>query len=477
MHKERRLNESLIQEIIAPPVSKAINYSLYEETIRTFVDRDCGRFHILTRDKSFTSFLRKTITTIAPTPKALSVIRKEDELLRHLRVDANHGRFILLLVDEEFIHESLGAVLHQIKAAFETVKIIVLSNETSVDEIALLHEKGADNFIVKPISTNSLVVKLAFTIKPHGAIGKHIDAGKSMLANGKWKLAMKMADKVLGIKPDSAAAFMLKGDALVEAKCPDEAREAYEAACDSAHMYLEPLKKLAKFHGTEGDSDCHLKYLQRLDDLSPLNVDRKVSIGKLYLDLGDADNAEATFEDVMDIVTQTAMAEVAKISMRIADAYMSKDPGKSEEFYKKALNTKGFDPKSNIGIFNSLGTALRKQGKWREALEQYDCALDLSPDDENLYYNKAMAHADGGNSKEAFNCMQRALEINKKFLSRSHIIALNCAVIASGCGRKNRAAAMCRVALKINPDYGKAKKLLKKLTGESPGLDMLLHGR
>lgn len=461
-------NEQLITEIINLPVSTSINYSFYEETIRQFVQEGDGRFVIYSTDRNFTGFLRKTLTTASVNPKCLGIIRKENEILRHIRLESNHGRNLILFVDGDYVSKEMGAVIRQLKSAFENLKIIVLTAEADVEDIALLHEIGADNFIIKPISTNSLVVKIAFTIKPHGKIGKHIDEGKKFMALRLFDEAVKVAGKVLEIKPDSAAAYMLMGDALTAMEQTDQALAAYEQASDCARMYLEPLKKLAKFHQQQGNKEHQLKFLERLDELSPLNVTRKIDMGELYLELGREEDADGTFEQALDHVTRAAMTQVALISVQIADAYLKKNPAKSEQFYKKAMDVKGFDLKANIDIFNRLGTALRKQGKWEEAVREYAKALELSPMDENLHYNTAMAYADGGHAQKAYHSLEKTLELNENFLNKNHIITFNCALIASNCGRKDRAAVMCRTALELNPDYQKAIDLLKELAPDAP---------
>ncbi|BBD08063.1 DUF2989 domain-containing protein [Desulfovibrio ferrophilus] len=464
---DRKHNEQLITEIINLPVSTSINYSFYEETIRQYVLESNGRFLIYSTDRNFTAFLRKTLSLASVNPKSLGIIRKENDILRHIRLETNHGRNVILFIDGDYVSKEMGAVIKQLKSAYDNLKIIVLTGEADVDDIALLHEIGADNFIIKPISTNSLVVKIAFTIKPHGKIGKYIDEGKKFMALRLFDEAAAIAGKVLKVKPDSAAAFMLMGDALSAMGQTDQALQAYEQASDCARMYLEPLKKLANFHRQQGHKENELSFLERLDELSPLNVSRKVDMGELYLELGREEEADNTFEQAMEHVTRAAMTQVAMISVQIADAYLKKNPSKSEEFYKKAMNVKGFDLKANIDIFNRLGTALRKQGKWEEAVREYGKALELSPNDENLYYNTAMAYADGGHAQKAFHSLEKTLELNDNFLKKNHIITFNCALIASNSGRKERAAIMCKAALKLNPNYEKATKMLKELSPDA----------
>lgn len=461
-------DERLLTEIIAPHVTKTVNYAFLERTIREWTAELGGRFLIYTQDRNFQSLLRSSLTQIEADPASILTIRRERDILSNVKIKGMAGTPLMLFVDYDRVQRNLGELVKQLAAAYSQLRIVILTNEADVFEIALLHEIGAHNFIVTPVSTNSLVAKIALTIKPHGKIGKYLDEAKRMVADGEAESALALAAKVLKCKSDSAAAHMVMGDAHHALGDNDEALRNYELACENAPLYLEPLKKLARFHGSVGNLDQQLKYMEKLHELSPLNVERKVSLGRLYLRADRGDDAQQVFDKALEHVEREAMARVAELSLTIADACQANAPDKAEAFYRKAMQVPGFDLRANIDVFNRLGSSLRKQGKWREALMEYDRALELSPEDENLYYNKALAYSDGHKADEAFASLKKTLSLNPHFHEASHVLAYNCALICKNAGRNERAAAFARAALDQDADYAKARDLLDQLAPDNP---------
>jgi tetratricopeptide (TPR) repeat protein len=76
-----------------------------------------------------------------------------------------------------------------------------------------------------------------------------------------------------------------------------------------------------------------------------------------------------------------------------------------------------------------LGIELRKQGKWREAVAEYQRVLELVPDHAGLIYNMALACSDGGQTAEAHAWMQRALELEPTLPASGKNVAYNIGVI------------------------------------------------
>ncbi|THB70067.1 MAG: tetratricopeptide repeat protein [Desulfovibrio sp.] len=63
-------------------------------------------------------------------------------------------------------------------------------------------------------------------------------------------------------------------------------------------------------------------------------------------------------------------------------------------------------------MFNSFGVDLRKTSFYEEALMHYGRALELGPDDENLYHNMARLHYERGDVSKALQCLDKSLDIN-----------------------------------------------------------------
>ena len=131
-------------------------------------------------------------------------------------------------------------------------------------------------------------------------------------------------------------------------------------------------RHLAKqeYHSAEFEFNNALK-------LNESNVRANFGLGKTYLAMGETEKAKETFQKLAAI-----------------DAVLNVD---------------------NRHIFNEFGIQLRKMGMFDEALGHYERALSLSPEDENLWFNKGRCYFEAGKTKEALNALKKALEINKNF--------------------------------------------------------------
>ncbi len=263
----------------------------YEATVIEFAKQQKGHFVVVSDDQTFLSVLRTVLNKhLALTePDILSWVSEPSQLLKELRTQEQNGHSVLLFIERVIQGRDLSFLVRQFKEAYPRLYIIVLTIDVEKQRIMYLHEVGADNFIAKPVSANTLVEKLAFTIKPQTKLGQVIDIAKSILQQGQPEKARQLAMQILEMKPGSAAGLMLLGDAEKALGNMQNAKAAYEQAGSTADLYLEPLRKLAELAEEMGDVNQRLLYLEKLDKLSPLNAERKVNMGELHLNMGNQD--------------------------------------------------------------------------------------------------------------------------------------------------------------------------------------------
>lgn len=438
----------------------------YESTVSDFIVKDHGHFVVATHDSVFISILRSTISKqLAVSEECVTTILDESMITKTIKEISGRKKRVVLFIERMLDNKETSFLIKQIKEAFSNTKIIILTGEAERQRLVLLHEIGADNFISKPISINTLIEKIAFTIKPQGKIGKLIDAGKLMNSKGAYENALKVARQILDIKPNSAAGFLIMGDAYRGLEKKEKAVEAYESASENATMFMEPLKKLAEFWEAEGNTEMQLHYLEKLDKLSPLNVERKVDMGNIHVGLGNEDRAEELFDTAMSQAKKEALSYIEEVSTKIGNIYAKTHPEKAEKYYRRALETKGnMLDKDDIKTFNLLGIALRKQGRWKDSIKEYNKALKIAPDDENLYFNMAMAYAEGNDFKQANAHLNKSLQINPEFYRNDAVLSYNIGLILAKAGARSKAIHFLENALKVDPKFDRPRKLLDSLT-------------
>ncbi len=254
------------------------------------------------------------------------------------------------------------------------------------------------------------------------------------------------------LKPGSAAAFLLMGDIFRATQQYDKARIAYESAAKSADLYLAPLQRLAEMYAEIGDVPQQVRYLEKLDSISPLNVNRKVSLGEAHLANGDVEKAEAFFEKAVVQMNREAADGLSALSSRIAGIYGERDPEKAEKFLRNSLEAKGKRlGREDLALFNQLGISLRRQGRWQDAITEYKRAIKIAPDDPTLYYNVGMAFAEGADFIQAKANLVKALDLDPEMVKSSASIACNFGAVFLQSGDRDRSVQFFQLALALKP--------------------------
>lgn len=438
---------------------------VYDEDVREFILDQRGVFLVLSHDPHFNKNLRSTLLRhLHIKDDCVHNVTTQEQLYKELRLLVGQGRKVVFFVEREINGKYCHDLVQFLKNQYPDVLIIILTGEVAREILIYMHEIGANNVITKPISADMLIEKVAFTVKPRGQIGELIDLGKKLNENDKYAEAEAVARKILELKPGSPAALLVLGDSFKGREMMDQALASYTEASKNGKLFLDPIKKIAELHKVTGNVREETKYLERLDRLSPLNVDRKISIGDNYMNLGEREKAVEIFDDAIKLATREAMAQVGRVTRTIAEHCISNAPEISEKYLRQSIEAKkGMLDKSDIETFNRLGITLRKQGKWDQAIEEYRKALKISPNDAGLYYNMAMAFSEGREFQDAFNYLDKALRTNPDLWTAGETVCFNIATVYLRAARKELAVDFLHKALELNPGFERAKNLLREI--------------
>ncbi len=443
---------------------------LYDRIVHEYIEKDGGMIVLLSEDQLFQRTLRSTLLKVIGTKRdCLNVTVNPAAAVKAIKQYEKNKVPCTVFVERILGSKPSTDFIIAMKNVLPDLRIIVLVGETRRENIAYFYELGVNNVISKPASANNIIEKMAFTIKPQGKLSELMSQGKLMMIEGDYPGALRVSAKILKIKPNSPAGLMLRGDCYLGMKDRDKAINAYLQAHESSHLYLEPLKKLANVYRGYNEEE-YLKYLKKLDRLSPLNTERKCDIGATYVKRKEMSMAEKYFDQAIETATQEAMSMVAGVADRIASTVIETSPGMSEKYLQKVLDTKGNHlSKEDITTFNKLGIALRNQGKWRDAIDNYKRALTISPEDEGLHFNMALAYRDGKERRKAVESMEKALKINPDIFKASEGVALHFGDTFAESKRYDEAGVFYRAAAEMNPNNMATTRklaLIKKALGE-----------
>jgi tetratricopeptide (TPR) repeat protein len=434
--------------------------------VRDYFAKRNGQVLYLSDDPTFVTLLRNAIKDLAlAKTDIITQIPEASKALKYITDSFAENKSPVLLI-ERVMNDTgdTSFLIKQFKDNFPELKVIVMTTTADKDRVMLLHESGVDNFVLKPVSSNDLIEKMSVTLQEPGVIQQLLGKARSFIANNVSGEAMKISAKVLEVKPDSASGYVVMGDALRISGNKDKAQLAYERACKYSDIYLEPLQKLADLAKENDNKEGQLEYLKRLDAISPLNAQRKVEMGAIQAALGNAEAATQLFDTAVSRAYKDAIAQVAAMTERIASTLQDVDPVQAEKYLRQCLDMKGNDLSvDDIATFNQLGISLRKQGRWQDAIVEYKKALKIAPKSEGLFYNIAMAYAEGKDYETAVQNMQKALSLNPELPKSSSLLAYNMGMIFSFGYTRDKALQCFEASLELDPGYEPAQKALERL--------------
>lgn len=437
--------------------------------LRDYFVKRSGQLLCLSDDPTFVNLLRLTVKELAVNqPELIVLIPDASRALK-----AISDSFAADKKPALFIERVMGTtgetsfLVKQFRESFPELRIFVMTTTAEKGRIMLLYESGADNFILKPISSIDLIEKMSATLRQPSIIRQLLDKARTLIVKNVSTEAIKITQKVLEVKPDNASGYVVMGDALRVSGMADKAQVAYERACKYSEDYLEPLQKLVDLARETGKPDMQLEYLKRLDTLSPLNAQRKVEMGELQVTLGNTEAAKQLFDTAVHRAYKDAMAQVAAMTEKIAVSLQEADPVQAEKYLRRCLELKGNDlTVDDLSTFNQLGISLRKQGRWQDAIVEYKKALKIAPQAEVLFYNIAMAHAEGKEYDTAIRSMLKALSLNSGLPRSSAGIAYNMGRVFSLGYTRDKAMQCLEIALELQPDHEAARTLLDRMREE-----------
>ncbi|QJB56864.1 tetratricopeptide repeat protein [Pseudodesulfovibrio sp. zrk46] len=439
--------------------------NLYRDIVCDFVDENDGLFIAISQDKTFFHNFRNSFykeleidqerIRISPTPR-----RAREEI----SVYREYLKKPFLFIESQLEGYSSLPVVEEMKAEFKDMFIIVMMHEVDEKKMAQFVEAGADNFITKPVSVNILIEKIANTLVPPDEIGKKVREGKERLRKVEFALAYGVARDILEMKPGSPAGLMIMGDALKGLGKRMDALKLYLQAAENAHMYLEPLKKIVVYYEEEDDQESVLKYLLKIDELSPLHKGRKQQIAELYFTKGEIAKAASYFLAAIRLMHEQKLSDCVNVAVKYANRIYEKNMSASLPLLEACSKlARVYSVELDWSLYNRLGMLLRRDKRWREAIDAYVKAAHLSPKDESILFNMGMAFVEGKDYGSAAEKFERALKLNPDLYKGNLEIAYGMGQIFMKANRLRNAARVLEDVYSVDPNYKKVGELLKSL--------------
>ncbi|MEI6536218.1 MAG: tetratricopeptide repeat protein, partial [Verrucomicrobiaceae bacterium] len=264
-------------------------------------------------------------------------------------------------------------------------------------------------------------------------------SGSRLLKNGRFDLAVADLEQAARIAPHHAETYFLLGQTYVGLGRFDDARAAYQRACDED---ASPIRRLSGMN-------VAIREIARQSGALLVDVDRFFE--------QQSEHGLVGFNLIEDYVHPTQhghelIAWQIWEAMEKAGWFSDKSLAQQAVFDRVLAQRKPKAPENNAVWFYNQGVVLSKQGQVDQAIKSYRQAVALSPNYSSALLNLGKSLAENGQSTEGVTFLQDALRIRPNYADAHN--ELGSALIKLG--RMDEAITHFQEALRIRSDFADA---------------------
>lgn len=291
------------------------------------------------------------------------------------------------------------------------IPFLMISGESEHGVVAIAGEWGAYDYLVKPFSYSALKEKIDSVLerfrRPEALLFREV---VRLRGAGRPQDALSGVEKLERIAPGLSAKWLnLKGEIYLDMGALEHAVDCFQQAISLAENFIPAYKNYSQAQLQLGNPDQALDALEKANLLSPLDADRKITLGSLLFAAGREDEGRRCFEEALKHLPPESR-EANR--MKIAEVYLSSGHfEEAEKLYVRALKA---NPRE-LEVYNRLGIALRRQKKYDEAERYYNMALKNHPNNPVVYYNLAALHWTRQDRNKATEFAKKCLDLDPGF--------------------------------------------------------------
>jgi tetratricopeptide (TPR) repeat protein len=234
----------------------------------------------------------------------------------------------------------------------------------------------------------------------------------ALLGQKKTAEARQLLESVRTQTPNSPdVIFELGGVSLLEKKYK-EANEEFRRAYELNPTSIRGMSGLVETDLEQNKSDAAIQTLKDEIAKNPERSEMKMLLADVEVRAGKFDDAVADYQAIVDKMGKNSRARAA-IYIRLGETYRRKgDLANAIQAFQKARELTPDD----VLVLSELALVLDAAQRWSEAMKVYEAAIRLAPNDAVSLNNDAFLIAEhGGDLDQALTRAQRATQLLPKY--------------------------------------------------------------
>lgn len=325
------------------------------------------------------------------------------------------------------------------------VLFVMITAEKNYESIVTAAECLPDDYLLKPFTADALKIRLERLLEKKQRLSR-VD---QLQNKGDWVGVIAACDVIMAAKDRYLVdAMRIKGNALLMAGQAAEAIDFYQHV-----LIMRPLPwaklGLARALQKNGDAALSVAALSELIAESPRLMAAYDLLGKLHLELGNADAALATLDSALTISPNSLARHRAIASVAEVQGNFQRVEQALDQVVKKTRNS----PLRETEDIARLGNALTEMGEPAKAVTLLEDARKNFKDDANNPFMaavEAIAHQKAGNPEKAAAAVERAM--NGDLAKLPPAVAMTVAKACLSAGKQTAAQKIMKNLVQSNPE-------------------------
>ncbi len=289
---------------------------------------------------------------------------------------------------------------------------ILLVNQIDHDVLVVLAENNIKYAVQKPFHSDHINQKLAslWQEEQHlSAFEKDYREAHAALQSGLLEMAYDLAVKLLKTHKLHEKTLLLLGDIEIKMGRNAEARKFYEKAQTSYPDSYVATHKLAQILMSEGDFAQAAELLDKLQKLSPLNIEILANAGLSNFEIRKFKEAQSAMARLrfLDYKRQDANEILARIAIQEGNFQAAM------RFLKDSHDSKGI-----VRVLKVEGNVFADRNSHLRMIDMYLSMLSLLEDQSQsfeIYYHLGEAYAEIYDLFNAVKYLKKSVELNPDF--------------------------------------------------------------
>lgn len=416
---------------------------MYRKIVIEHIKKSGGYFVVCCKDDSFIAMLKKVLKELGfPSENLLSVVQNELEILKAIMAACTRPRKVIVIVEaeDETVYRQFLSQLKVAYPGFSTIVLLSLKQKAQAQEFQYY-----DSVIVRPLSPETLLEKIAFSVRPQPNFGKLVEAGKNFIQHRKYDNAIQIAQAILEKKPGSMAGLLLLGDIYKEQKLYRNAESNYMLAHNNVPLALEPLIALVKVAKEQEDNAKFSAYMKKLASIAPENEMKFIESTGFAVNLDALQSSDERKKEL-----GKSLNELGSVILKMLPYLQAENPDFGFPLVYSFMTAKEqFIERDDGPLFERMGIYYKEIKRPKEAIKAFMRCLNLLPKRAESHYQLAVVYYEEGYIKEAYAMIKRLLSINPRYGFNSYLTAYHIGLIFERVNDTNNAKNWLRLAAEL----------------------------